>query len=229
MGLGRRGSRRPDAGTHRAAAAGAGRAVSGGERRAERRAGVRDPPGSPDDGAAPPRARAQPRSRAPRAHTRGPAAPPARPPLSAVAGRQSPGREDVCPVPLSPRPRTGPERRPKPGAHGAATETARSQRVAGPARGGGAFQLPAGAPHPPLAQTLVPSRGPLARGPRAEPAASPQPPGLRAPGKQRHTCALPRAPAAQACQRGQEEKGPRTAKFATKNEMGRAQGAKARR
>lgn len=61
-----------DVGTHSAAAAGAGRAVRGGARREERQAGVRDPPGSPGDGAAPPRARAQPRSLVLRALTRGP-------------------------------------------------------------------------------------------------------------------------------------------------------------
>lgn len=38
----------------------------------ERRAGVGDPPGSLGDGAAPPRARAQPRNPAPRTATRGP-------------------------------------------------------------------------------------------------------------------------------------------------------------
>lgn len=76
--------------------------MRGGARRAERRAGVRDPPGSPGDGAAPPRARAQPRSRAPRAHTRGSAGPSRA--ARALSGRWTPGPLERRRVPCAAAP-----------------------------------------------------------------------------------------------------------------------------
>ena len=134
--MGYRGSRRPHAGTYRAAAAGAGRAVSEGARRAERRAGVRDPPGSSGDRAAPPRARAQPRSRAPCAHNPRP-----RWPLPRGAGlsrRRAPGPRAQRRVPYA----VTPEVPDGPGAEAKAWSAWRGDwhyavtaRVAGPARG----------------------------------------------------------------------------------------------
>lgn len=72
------------------------------------RGGVRDPPGSPGDGSAPPRARAQPRSRAHCAHTRGPASPSRAAPALSRCGALGPWVRQRVPRAASPEAREGP-------------------------------------------------------------------------------------------------------------------------
>lgn len=133
-----------------------------------------------------------------------PQAPPARRPLSAGARRQGPGRGDLCPGPLTLRQCKGSEQRPKLRAHGAATGTAQSQAEC-EARAGRARLTAAsrGATPTPRAVTrALPGPASLRATRRAR--RLPSAPGLRSPGKRQHTCALRPAPAARACQRGQE-------------------------
>lgn len=135
-----------------------------------------------------------------------PLAPPARCRLPAGVGRQGPGHGDVCRGPLTPRPRKGPQQRPKLGAREAATGTARPQPEC-EARAGRARLTAASWGATPTARTVARVLpGPAS--PRATSRARrlPAAPGLHSPGKRSHTCALRPAPATRVCQRGQERR-----------------------